>query len=110
MVEGGRRVSRCSQIRFRKLLTEISSPQTIPARSMAEEDEAISIDRHEEFMRFALAQAQLALDSGEVPVGCVFVDPNNHHNIVSTGHNQVRGVADRKISKIYCIPSCLTVH
>ena len=65
---------------------------------MAEEDEAISIDRHEEFMRFALAQAQLALDSGEVPVGCVFVDPNNHHNIVSTGHNQVRGVADRIFS------------
>eukprot|EP01038_Epipyxis_sp_PR26KG_P014937 gene14937-20093_t len=41
---------------------------------------------HNFFMRLALNQAELALNKGEVPVGCVFVSSNTHQ-IISYGHN-----------------------
>mmetsp|Transcript_14233 Transcript_14233/g.23689 ORF Transcript_14233/g.23689 Transcript_14233/m.23689 type:complete len:177 (+) Transcript_14233:29-559(+) len=39
----------------------------------------------ESFMRLALNEAEVALDRGEVPVGCVFVDDQN--NVITVGHN-----------------------
>jgi tRNA-specific adenosine deaminase 2 len=39
------------------------------------------------FMRAALKQAQLALQNGEIPVGCVFVDTTTNQ-IISAGHNK----------------------
>ena len=39
------------------------------------------------FMRAALAQAEMALNGGEIPVGCVFVD-EERGIIVSSGHNK----------------------
>lgn len=40
----------------------------------------------EDFMNIALQQAEEALQEGEVPVGCVFV--NKHNQILTKGHNQ----------------------
>ena len=40
---------------------------------------------HETFMREALAEAQLALTEGELPVGCVIVYNNE---IIARGHNE----------------------
>lgn len=39
------------------------------------------------FMKFAFDQAKLALDSLEVPVGCVIVDKGNN-NIIASGRNR----------------------
>ena len=39
---------------------------------------------HEYYMREALNEAQAALDSGEVPIGCVIVYDNK---IIGRGHN-----------------------
>ena len=39
---------------------------------------------HEYYMREALKEAQAALDSGEVPIGCVIVYDNK---IIGRGHN-----------------------
>ena len=42
-------------------------------------------ERHTHYMEMALEQAKLALSSGEVPVGCVFVYRNE---IIARGANQ----------------------
>eukprot|EP01032_Pedospumella_encystans_P020071 gene20071-22814_t len=44
-------------------------------------------ERHAVFMRAAIAQAEMALNGGEIPVGCVFVN-NETGTIVATGHNE----------------------
>ena len=44
-------------------------------------------ERHAVFMRAAIAQAEMALNGGEIPVGCVFVN-NETGIIVATGHNE----------------------
>ncbi|XP_027091128.1 tRNA-specific adenosine deaminase TAD2-like [Coffea arabica] len=41
----------------------------------------------EAFMKFAFHQAKLALDSLEVPVGCVIVDEGNN-NVIASGRNR----------------------
>jgi tRNA(adenine34) deaminase len=46
----------------------------------------------EYFMRIALAEADLAAGKGEVPVGCVLVDPSNRE--VARGHNLRETLAD----------------
>ena len=43
-------------------------------------------DYHDEFMLEALKEAKHALDTFEVPVGCVFVDPKTN-TIIARGHN-----------------------
>lgn len=50
-------------------------------------DYASEKSRHEMFMREALLQASKALDEGEVPVGCVFVDASSN-TIISKGSNK----------------------
>jgi tRNA(adenine34) deaminase len=40
---------------------------------------------HEDFMRLALAEADLAAEKGEVPVGCVIVDGAGR--VIGRGHN-----------------------
>eukprot|EP01039_Chlorochromonas_danica_P006401 gene6401-7056_t len=45
------------------------------------------VDKVNYFMSKALDQAELALQCGEVPVGCVFVD-SNLQTILARGHNQ----------------------
>jgi tRNA-specific adenosine deaminase 2 len=42
---------------------------------------------HERFMEHALREAKLALDEGEIPVGCVFVD-EAAGTVVARGHNK----------------------
>jgi len=56
-------------------------------------------DEHEKYMRMALRQAQAAMDSGEVPTGCVIVhtssDGDRHEpRIVGRAHNQVELLKD----------------
>ena len=47
---------------------------------------------HEHWMLFALAQADLAAQHGDVPVGCVVVD--EHDTLVATGRNQRQMLQD----------------
>lgn len=42
-------------------------------------------DSHNNFMKLALEQAEHALEMGEVPVGCVFVD--NNSQVIAVGNN-----------------------
>lgn len=48
---------------------------------------------HRGWMLRALDQAQLALESGEVPVGCVIVH-NKEQYIVGTGHNETNATSN----------------
>jgi tRNA(adenine34) deaminase len=48
---------------------------------------------HEDFMRAALAQAQLAADQDEVPIGAVLVDVTSQQ-IVASRFNQTIGLSD----------------
>ncbi|MEZ0092585.1 tRNA adenosine(34) deaminase TadA [Streptacidiphilus sp. EB129] len=43
-------------------------------------------------MRLALAEAELALPSGDVPVGAVILDP--HGTVIGRGHNEREAVGD----------------
>ena len=52
---------------------------------MDESNEASS--HNVEFMRIALDQAETALKSGEIPVGCAFINSETGE-VVSTGHNK----------------------
>ena len=45
----------------------------------------------ERFMRFALAEAQKALDANEIPIGCVIVSQNR---IIGRGHNLTETLSD----------------
>lgn len=45
------------------------------------------IDLHARWMRLAIAQAQLALQLDEVPIGCVIIN-NRTQRIVGQGHNR----------------------
>ncbi len=49
------------------------------------------IETDQEFMKFALAEAQKAYDAGEVPIGAVLVFKNQ---IISTAYNQVESLKD----------------
>lgn len=44
-------------------------------------------ERHTKFMTLALEQAEIALKSGEIPVGCVFVD-NINDTVIASGSNK----------------------
>ena len=46
---------------------------------------------HEDFMRLALEQAQLAFDLGEVPVGAVIV---HRGRVIAAAHNQREQLQD----------------
>lgn len=46
---------------------------------------------HENYMREALAEAQLALQEGELPIGCVIVYQNE---IIARGHNEREQTGD----------------
>lgn len=48
-------------------------------------------ERHEHYMRMAIQQAQLALEQGEVPTGCVIV---NLGSVIGRAHNQVELLKD----------------
>jgi tRNA-specific adenosine deaminase 2 len=48
-------------------------------------DDTPKNERHEQYMKLALLQAQHALETDEVPVGCVFVRDDK---IVATGYNK----------------------
>ena len=41
---------------------------------------------HEDYMRLALEEARLALDTGDVPVGCVIAGPDG--TVIGRGHNR----------------------
>lgn len=41
---------------------------------------------HEDYMRLALEEARLALDTGDVPVGCVIAGPDG--SVIGRGHNR----------------------
>jgi tRNA(adenine34) deaminase len=56
-------------------------------------------DPHEFYMRMALRQAQLALEEGEVPAGCVIVrldsaKPAGMGTLIGSAHNQVELLKD----------------
>lgn len=51
----------------------------------------LSVHSDDHFMRQALAQAQMAFDSGEVPVGAVIVCDNR---IIARAHNQTEQLTD----------------
>ena len=44
----------------------------------------------EDVMRQALEEAQISLETGEVPVGCVFVEHDNWASVLATGHNATK--------------------
>ena len=41
---------------------------------------------HEDYMRLALEEGRLALATGDVPVGCVIIDPDGA--VIGRGHNK----------------------
>ncbi len=43
------------------------------------------LNEHERYMRYALREAQLAMEAGEVPVGCVIT---HHGELIAKGRNQ----------------------
>lgn len=45
----------------------------------------------EHYMRYALREAQVAYDEGEVPIGCVIVKDGK---IIGRGHNRMEGLRD----------------
>jgi tRNA(adenine34) deaminase len=49
------------------------------------------LETDQEFMKFALVEAQKAYDAGEVPIGAVLVFQNQ---IISTSYNQVESLKD----------------
>jgi len=51
----------------------------------------LALPTHEDYMRQALAQAQLAYDAGEVPVGAVMVLDGR---VISRGYNQTETLRD----------------
>ncbi len=51
----------------------------------------MSLGECEEWMRHAIAEAQLALNKGEVPIGAVVV---HEDKIIGRGHNQVESLKD----------------
>ena len=53
----------------------------------------------EDVMKIALNEARTALDLGEVPVGCVFVEHDHWDKIIAVGHNTT------KINKNVCFSS-----
>ena len=42
-------------------------------------------DEHERYMRYALREAERAMEAGEAPVGCVIVHENR---LIAKAHNQ----------------------
>ncbi|MCQ2740896.1 MAG: nucleoside deaminase [Alphaproteobacteria bacterium] len=58
---------------------------------------------HEEYMKQALTQAELAAEQDEIPVGCLIVDPQTNEIIAST-HNQSQHGGDvTDHAEILCI-------
>ena len=53
----------------------------------------VSEDEHERWMERALAQAYLARDNNEIPVGAVLVDCETG-KLLAEGHNQSVGLSD----------------
>ncbi len=53
--------------------------------------------RIEYFMGLALEEANKALMEGEVPVGCVYISPENDE-LISVGHNKTN--ASRNVSQL----------
>lgn len=49
------------------------------------------IDEHERYMRYAIQEAQRALEAGEVPVGCVIV---HEGRLIGKAHNQRETLQD----------------
>src|SRR6476661_5951033 len=74
------------------ILSWLTSPTRVKCRSglmgpaTAAPASAIC-SQHSAFMGSALAQARLAWDCGEVPIGCVIVDDLTGQ-IIGTGHNR----------------------
>jgi tRNA(adenine34) deaminase len=60
------------------------------------EDVCETGDRHEEFMRHALREAQAALAEDEVPIGAVVVysDPTGEQRVIGAAHNQREQLRD----------------
>ena len=58
---------------------------------MNDQELQLSFATHERFMREALAEARLAAEQGEVPVGAVVVSGGR---IIGRGHNQVESLQD----------------
>jgi tRNA(adenine34) deaminase len=54
-------------------------------------DIEVDMDRDEHFMKEALLEAQMALQSGEVPVGAVLVEDDK---VIARGHNKPLSTAD----------------
>ncbi|WFF73104.1 nucleoside deaminase [Proteiniclasticum sp. QWL-01] len=54
-------------------------------------DQTLTDADHQSFMTEALAQAQLALEQGEIPVGCVIVRDGA---VIGRGHNEKEGRKD----------------
>jgi tRNA(adenine34) deaminase len=59
----------------------------------------ISTDIHERYMRMAIREAQLAAEKGEVPAGCIIVDPSSGSGpgfwpVIGRAHNQVELLED----------------
>eukprot|EP01040_Poterioochromonas_malhamensis_P007545 gene7545-8146_t len=48
---------------------------------------SLTEEERNQFMRFAIEQAEVALINEEVPVGCVFINPESKQ-VISTGHNK----------------------
>ena len=65
-------------------------------------------NRHAEFMQLALREARAALDSGEVPVGCVFVEGATGA-VLQTGHNLPSATRNAtKHAEIVAIDRCFS--
>ena len=55
------------------------------------------MNKHEHYMRMAIQQAHLAMDEGEVPAGCVIVNPDasaGTGTVIAQAHNQVELLKD----------------
>jgi tRNA-specific adenosine deaminase 2 len=65
----------------------------------------------DEYMQEAFVEAEKALEIGEVPVGCVFVDINDNNKIVARGCNSVNASKNAtRHAELNCVDQFLAQH
>lgn len=67
-------------------MTETTTATTATAATAAPD----KVRTKEDVMHQAFEEAQIALDTGEVPVGCVFVEHDNWASVLAISHNATK--------------------
>ena len=80
---------------------------------MSERRAVDGVPSREDVMKIALGEARVALDAGEVPVGCVFVEHDHWDHIIATGHNTTKAEKNVCVSLMFFVsfflPLCMLI-